>query len=98
LISFANPIIPIDPVILIIKNNFRIYRNLLNQVYISSDNNNKENNISLSPLGNIGLNNRDNNNNNNKNNIDLCPESSCLVIIIDFFETRNFLFIVFDEE
>jgi hypothetical protein len=72
---FADPIIPIDPVILTIENNFRICRNLLSQVYVSSDNNNsKGDNIPLSPLGKIGLNNRDNNNNNKGNNMDLCPE------------------------
>jgi hypothetical protein len=30
--------------------------------------------------------------------MDLCPKSPRLVIIIDFFEARNLLFIVFDEE
>jgi hypothetical protein len=99
LISFANLIIPIDPIILIIKNNFRIRWNLLNQIYISSNNNNnKRDNIPLFLLGKIGLNNRDNNNNKKGDNIDLYPESPRLVAIIDSFEARNPLFIAFDKE
>jgi hypothetical protein len=98
---FANLIVPIDPAILIIKNDFRIRRNPLSQVYVSSDNDSsKRNNIPLSLLGKIGLNNRDKNKNKNKkgDNIYLCPKSSRSVITIDSFEARNSLFIVFDEE
>jgi hypothetical protein len=76
---------PINPVILIIKNDFRIYRNPLSQVYISSNNNNsKGDNIPLFLLGKISLNNKNNKNNKNRDNIDLCPESLRLVITIDF--------------
>jgi hypothetical protein len=61
---FADPIILVDPIILTIKNDFRIYWNPLSQVYISSDDSsNKGDNIPSFPLGKIGLNNRDNNNN-----------------------------------
>jgi hypothetical protein len=64
LISFADLIIPIDPAILIIENNFRTYWNPLSQVHVGSDNNNsKRNNIPSSLLGKIGLNNKDSNNN-----------------------------------
>jgi hypothetical protein len=99
LISFTNLIILIDPVILIIKNNFRIRQNPLSQIRVSSNNNsNKKDNIPLFLLGKIGLNNKDNNNNKKENNIDLYPESFCSIIIIDSFEARNPLFIVFDEE
>jgi hypothetical protein len=96
---FANLIIPIDPVILTIENNFRICWNPLSQVRISSnDNSSKGDNIPLFLLGKIGLNNKNNNNNKKGNNIDLCPESFRLIITIDFFEARNPLFIAFDEE
>jgi hypothetical protein len=91
---------PVDPVILIIKNDFRIHRNLLSQIRVgSNDNSSKRNDILLFPLGKIGLNNRDSNNNKKeRNNIDLCLELFRLVAIIDSFEARNPLFIAFDEE
>jgi hypothetical protein len=46
----------------------------------------------------MGLNNRDSNNNKEGDNIDLCPELSRSIAIIDSFQARNPLFIAFDEE
>jgi hypothetical protein len=91
---------PVDPAILIIKNNFRIYRNPLSQVHVGSDDNsNKRDDISLFLLGKIGLNNRDSNSNKEEgDNIDLCLESPRLIAIIDSFKARNPLFIAFDKE
>jgi hypothetical protein len=87
--------------ILTIKTDFRIYRNPLSQIYVSSDDNNsKRNNISYPYffLRKIGLNNKDNNNNKKGDNIDLYPKSFCLVATIDFFKARNPLFIAFDKK
>jgi hypothetical protein len=53
---FADLIIPVDPAILIIENDFRIRRNPLSQVHVGSNNNsNKGNDIPSFPLGKITI-------------------------------------------
>jgi hypothetical protein len=68
--------VPIDPAILTMENDFRIRRNPLSQVRVGSDDSSsKGDNIPSSPLGKMGLNDRDSNSNKEGDDMDLCSTS-----------------------